>query len=94
MDIVIKFKHRVTRNKNLSIHQNLLDSFQLVDNDNDAYEDYTTTGDIECGICYSYKLNNSDTPDIICSNISCSRGFHYQCLYEVSFFFFFKNYVI
>ncbi|GAN04869.1 E3 ubiquitin-protein ligase FANCL [Mucor ambiguus] len=72
-------------NKDLLMHQNLLDSFQLVSNSTDAYEDYTTTGDIECGICYSYKLNHTDTPDIICSNMSCSRGFHYQCLYEVSY---------
>ncbi|KAG2191379.1 hypothetical protein INT46_001756 [Mucor plumbeus] len=48
-DLQTKWKAS-TWNKNLSIHQNLLDSFQLVDNDNDAYEDYTTTGDIECVI--------------------------------------------
>ncbi|KAL7312772.1 hypothetical protein PS15m_008498 [Mucor circinelloides] len=83
-DLQSKWKES-TWNKHLSIHQNLLDSFQLVSGSTDAYEDYTTTGDIECGICYSYKLNNTDTPDIICSNVSCNRGFHYQCIYEVRY---------
>lgn len=45
-------------------------------------EDYLTTGDIECGICYSYKLSDTSIPDVICSNTLCSRGFHHSCLYE------------
>ncbi|KAI7901335.1 WD-repeat region-domain-containing protein [Cokeromyces recurvatus] len=70
--------------KNRPIYQNLLNSFQLVSNseNKDLQEDYTMTGDIECGICYSYKLNDKDTPDIICDNLLCNRGFHYPCLYE------------
>ncbi|KAI9476572.1 MAG: WD-repeat region-domain-containing protein [Benjaminiella poitrasii] len=72
--------------KDIPIHKNLLSSFQLVSNseNKDVQEDYTTIGDIECGICYSYKLNDEDTPEIICGNQLCSRGFHYQCLYEVT----------
>ena len=40
--------------------------------------------DIECGICYAYVLKGEkrQTPDAICSNERCSRGFHPLCLYE------------
>lgn len=47
-------------------------------------EDYTNTSDLECGICYSYKLDHGELPEVICSNSSCNRGFHSLCLYEVS----------
>jgi hypothetical protein len=68
------------RDKSLAIHDNLFKVFQL---EASSEEDYLNTGDIECGICYSYKLNNTSIPDVICSNESCSRGFHHPCLYEV-----------
>ncbi|KAI8984661.1 WD-repeat region-domain-containing protein [Mycotypha africana] len=70
--------------KDRPMSENLLEAFQMVSNteNNNVHEDYTNIGDIECGICYSYKLNQKDTPDIICANESCNRGFHYQCLYE------------
>ncbi|ORZ01405.1 WD-repeat region-domain-containing protein [Syncephalastrum racemosum] len=40
--------------------------------------------DIECGICYAYVLKGErrQTPDAICSNERCNRGFHPLCLYE------------
>jgi hypothetical protein len=72
------------RNKDGPIHTNLLSIFQLVQShDGNTTEDYTNKNDVECGICYAYKLNDTTIPDIICTNQSCIRGFHYQCLYEV-----------
>lgn len=72
------------RNKNEPIHANLLYIFQMVKSqDSNMTEDYTNKNDVECGICYAYKLDDASTPDIICNNQSCIRGFHYQCLYEV-----------
>ncbi|KAI8364235.1 WD-repeat region-domain-containing protein [Blakeslea trispora] len=68
--------------KQKSMHQNLLDTFQIVANEQQQSTDYTKTGDIECGICYSYKLNGEETPEIICPNTLCNRGFHYPCLYQ------------
>ncbi|KAI7866543.1 WD-repeat region-domain-containing protein [Spinellus fusiger] len=40
--------------------------------------------DVECGICYAYKLDHTvqETPDTICVNDLCNRGFHPTCLYE------------
>jgi E3 ubiquitin-protein ligase FANCL len=73
------------RNKDGPIHTNLLSIFQMVKSqESNATEDYTNKHDVECGICYAYKLNDTSTPDIICTNQSCIRGFHYQCLYEVT----------
>lgn len=45
--------------------------------------------DMACAICYAYKLDSGDTnqqetPDTICANPQCNRGFHPSCLYEVS----------
>ncbi|KAG2231704.1 hypothetical protein INT48_000444 [Thamnidium elegans] len=45
--------------KQESIHQNLLNVFQV-----QSTIDYTNTSDIECGICYSYNLNNQ-LPQVI-----------------------------
>lgn len=43
--------------------------------------------DIECGICYIYKLHHEthgdQNPDVVCTNDQCNRGFHPSCLYEV-----------
>lgn len=74
-----------TWQSNEKMHINLLNSFQLV-TDKEAQqeqEDYTNTNNIECGICYSFKLDNGELPEIICENKSCNRGFHSICLYEV-----------
>ncbi|KAJ8663669.1 hypothetical protein O0I10_000917 [Lichtheimia ornata] len=42
--------------------------------------------DIECGICYIYKLHHEthgdQNPDVVCTNDQCNRGFHPSCLYE------------
>ncbi|CAO3627007.1 unnamed protein product [Cunninghamella blakesleeana] len=51
--------------------------------------------DIACAICYTYKLdkmdhnnsnninkNQQETPDNICQNQLCNRGFHPTCLFE------------
>jgi len=36
---------------------------------------------VECGICYSYKLDNA-IPDRVCDNPKCGRPYHRNCLYE------------
>ncbi|GAA5817520.1 hypothetical protein MFLAVUS_011068 [Mucor flavus] len=45
--------------KQESVHQNLQNVFQV-----QSTIDYTDTSDIECGICYSYNLNNQ-LPQVI-----------------------------
>jgi hypothetical protein len=71
------------RDKHVSMHVNLLNMFQISQNDKQVVEeDYTNTSDLECGICYSYKLDK-ELPEVICSNTLCNRGFHSLCLYEV-----------
>jgi E3 ubiquitin-protein ligase FANCL len=45
-------------------------------------QDYTQVGEIECGICYFYKLHDGTIPDIICTNELCSRSYHPVCLSE------------
>ena len=77
------------RDKQKPIYENLLETFQLVADEQQRSTDYTKTGDIECGICYSYKLNGVETPDTICANAQCNRGFHYPCLYQVRLHFYF-----
>lgn len=74
----------IFRNKSLPLHTNLLTIFQLVPNDKQEQEDYTNASDIECAICYSYKLENGETPETICK--LCNRGFHSTCLYQVRSF--------
>ena len=43
---------------------------------------------IECGICYSYNLNNEstdaygNTPDQLCNNAKCGRMYHSGCLID------------
>lgn len=37
---------------------------------------------IECGICYSYRLEDS-IPDQVCNDPRCGQPFHHVCLYEV-----------
>ncbi|CAO3587421.1 unnamed protein product [Absidia cylindrospora] len=54
---------------------------------NDSKDD-----DMSCAICYAYKLDmssdgktssrNQETPDTICANQQCNRGFHPSCLFE------------
>ncbi|KAF7721028.1 hypothetical protein EC973_005538 [Apophysomyces ossiformis] len=48
--------------------------------------DDSARSDTECGICYSYKLRHQthgeQTPDVVCTNEQCNRGFHPSCLYE------------
>jgi hypothetical protein len=34
---------------------------------------------IECGICYSYKLNDQ-TPDCVCDEVRCSKAYHATCI--------------
>ncbi|KAI8636348.1 WD-repeat region-domain-containing protein [Parasitella parasitica] len=80
-DLQTKWKASIW-NSDLPLYQNLLYSLQLTHSSNSTKEDHLTASDIDCGICYSYKLNHKETPEIICSNVSCSRGFHHQCLYE------------
>ncbi|CAF0819887.1 unnamed protein product [Brachionus calyciflorus] len=36
---------------------------------------------IECGICYSFLLNNQG-PSLYCETQSCNKPFHEQCLHE------------
>ncbi|ORY06328.1 hypothetical protein K493DRAFT_310656 [Basidiobolus meristosporus CBS 931.73] len=36
---------------------------------------------VECGICYSYRLDES-IPDQLCTNDKCGQPFHNRCLYE------------
>jgi len=60
-----------------------------------AEEKETTDFDMECGICYSYRLDSSDSvddgagkgnagggPDRMCDNANCGRPFHRSCLVE------------
>lgn len=37
--------------------------------------------DMECAICYSYKLEN-EIPDQTCENKKCKKAFHHSCLFE------------
>ncbi|XP_038150653.1 E3 ubiquitin-protein ligase FANCL [Cyprinodon tularosa] len=36
---------------------------------------------MECGICYSYRLENA-IPDQVCNDPRCGQPFHQACLYE------------
>ncbi|XP_017277171.1 E3 ubiquitin-protein ligase FANCL isoform X1 [Kryptolebias marmoratus] len=36
---------------------------------------------VECGICYSYRLETS-VPDQVCNDPRCGQPFHQACLYE------------
>ncbi|KAI9269011.1 Fanconi anemia complex, subunit FancL, WD-repeat containing domain protein [Phascolomyces articulosus] len=53
---------------------------------NDQQTDTST--DVECAICYAYKLEHEElgllTPDVICTNDQCNRGFHPSCVSEVN----------
>ncbi|KAG0744968.1 hypothetical protein G6F57_000318 [Rhizopus arrhizus] len=55
--------------KEVALHVNLLNIFQLVPDEKQGQEDYTNTTDIECGICYSYKLENGEAPETILASI-------------------------
>ncbi|OBZ85092.1 E3 ubiquitin-protein ligase FANCL [Choanephora cucurbitarum] len=66
-DLKKKWNNKIW-DKQKPIYENLLETFQLVADEQQRSTDYTKTGDIECGICYSYKLNGVETPDIICAN--------------------------
>lgn len=52
----------------------------------------SAAADIECGICYIYKLHHEthgdQNPDVVCTNDQCNRGFHPSCLYEVRWIYF------
>ncbi|KAI8142319.1 WD-repeat region-domain-containing protein [Fennellomyces sp. T-0311] len=52
----------------------------------DKHDPMDTSADVECAICYSYKLQHPTmgmlTPDVICTNDQCNRGFHPTCIYE------------
>ena len=37
---------------------------------------------MECGICYSYRLESA-IPDQMCNDPRCGQPFHQACLYEV-----------
>lgn len=83
-DLKAKWKSYVWK-KDESMHTNLKQSFQIVSSGNSQQqtnEDYINTNDLECGICYSYKLDGGELPEVICSNSICNRGFHSLCLYE------------
>lgn len=82
-DLKAKWKSYIW-NKEELIHTNLIQSFQIVSEHSSQNEDYINTNDLECGICYSYKLDGGELPEVICSNSVCNRGFHSLCLYEVS----------
>ncbi|KAI8087998.1 WD-repeat region-domain-containing protein [Gilbertella persicaria] len=69
--------HAKTWHQDQPIHTNLLDLCQVTGDQSES-----SVNDVECGICYAYKLNGTDTPDIICA--LCNRGFHDECLYQVS----------
>ena len=42
--------------------------------------------DFECCICFSYRNNSDQMPDIICKNQKCHKFFHENCLSKVSHF--------
>ena len=64
-----------------AMHDNLLRVFSIQSEQDQ--DDYTNTNDLECGICYNYKLDNGALPSVVCANTQCNRGFHSHCLYEV-----------
>ena len=37
---------------------------------------------MECGICYSYKLD-TELPSEVCNDSRCGQAFHHSCLFEV-----------
>lgn len=37
---------------------------------------------LECGVCYSYKLENGEIPTKSCEHAPCGRSFHFTCLHE------------
>ncbi|OQR93422.1 Fanconi anemia, complementation group L [Achlya hypogyna] len=37
---------------------------------------------VECGICYAYRLEDGGTPDRVCDHPPCARPFHHSCLLE------------
>ncbi|KAI9495654.1 WD-repeat region-domain-containing protein [Zychaea mexicana] len=53
---------------------------------NSHHHQQDTSFDVECAICYAYKLEHPDlgllTPDVICINDQCNRGFHPTCISE------------
>jgi hypothetical protein len=40
-----------------------------------------STGQVECGICYTYDLDGV-IPERVCEDQRCARAFHAGCLYE------------
>ena len=92
--IFYKFQHTktfiyISRDNHQSPYQNLYNIFkdQLMPKVfNNQNED--TSSDVECAICYAYKLEHVElgllTPDVICTNDQCNRGFHPTCISEVN----------
>ena len=39
-------------------------------------------GDLECGICYNYRIDGDRVPDFVCENQLCSKQYHRSCLVE------------
>ncbi|KAI8381298.1 WD-repeat region-domain-containing protein [Radiomyces spectabilis] len=66
--------------------QNLCKVLQLPGQHPTSQDSQGASGDTECAICYAYKLQHggqaAQTPDVICANEQCNRGFHPSCLYE------------
>lgn len=42
-------------------------------------------GENDCFICFSFDLDDGETPVVICSNSKCHKNFHASCLYKVTF---------
>ncbi|KAI9304213.1 WD-repeat region-domain-containing protein, partial [Cunninghamella echinulata] len=64
-----------------STSSNSLENTDLANGKQQQHQD----DDIACAICYTYKLdkmNHQETPDTICQNHLCNRGFHPTCLFE------------
>jgi len=78
---------RQTLNKNLSLWDHsgdLLDNLQLVLGMTFPSPQTTQKQDVlvECGICYSYRTEDSVVPDRVCDYSKCARPFHKTCLYD------------
>ncbi|RCI02025.1 hypothetical protein CU098_000389, partial [Rhizopus stolonifer] len=69
---------RAAWNKEISLYANLMNIFQLVSNESAEKEDYTNTTDIECGICYSYKLENGEAPETILATVQPNNNTEFQ----------------
>lgn len=79
---------QLRQNMNSNLYQwnpesDLLDNLQMLLNV--TFPSPTTSKreefSMECGICYSYKLE-TELPNEVCNDSRCSQAFHHTCLYE------------